>query len=116
MGELRFAASVARKLAQLGALTKGDRRGCSEGVDMTQFDKLLGIAEVLPPAPRRALPKASVDALFPPDPEAANDADSEEGDAMDEEADGGAEAAVATDGAAAQGDSSSSAAPKDKPS
>ena len=42
MGERRFAASVAKKLSQLGALTKGDRRGCSEGVDLAQFDKLLG--------------------------------------------------------------------------
>lgn len=79
-----------------------------------RVSKLLGIAEVLPPAPRRALPKASVDVLFPP-VEEVEDAASEDDDA------GSVEAAddAADNGSATSEDSSSSSsdtAPEQKPS
>jgi small subunit ribosomal protein S16 len=61
--------------------------------------KLLGIAEVLPPAPRRVPPRVPFDVLFPRE-EADSDAESVEGTS-------------AADGAAA---SSSGAAPEQKPS
>jgi len=44
-GEQRFAAAVAKRLTQLGAITKGDRRGCSgakDGIDFSGFSLLLG--------------------------------------------------------------------------
>ena len=41
-GEQRFAAAVARRLTQLGALTKGDRRGCCDGFDVSKFGDVTG--------------------------------------------------------------------------
>ena len=41
-GEQRFGAAVSKRLHQLGALTKGDRRSCSDGIDLSKFSDLTG--------------------------------------------------------------------------
>ena len=41
-GEQRFGAAVSKRLQQLGALTKGDRRSCSDGIDLSKFSDLTG--------------------------------------------------------------------------
>ena len=61
--------TVARRASKVdGALTKGDRRGCSDGLDLGQFEQLLskwGIAGAHPsrPAARSAVCEHPVDCL-----------------------------------------------------
>ena len=79
--------------------------------------KLLGIAEVLPPAPRRYLPKLSLGELFPAQGDSADEDEEAVSDSADEEEEGAGEADASGDADAHEepDGSSSEATPEEKP-